>query len=53
MLAVQADGAEVTTIEGLAKPTARCIRCRRPSANITRLQCGFCTPGMVMPPSTW
>ena len=35
MLAVQCDGAKVTTIEGLAGRTARCIRCRRPSASIT------------------
>ena len=35
MLAVQADGAQVTTIEGLARPTARCTRCRRRSASIT------------------
>ena len=29
------DGASVTTIEGLAKGDASCIRCRRPSASIT------------------
>ena len=28
--------------------TARCIRCRRRSARTTALQCGFCTPGMIM-----
>ena len=27
---------------------ARCIRCRRRFARATALQCGFCTPGMVM-----
>ena len=34
VLAVQADGAEVTTIEGLAR-TASCTRCRRRSASAT------------------
>ncbi len=47
LLAVQADGAEVTTIEGLAKgdelhPMQAAFRENH------GLQCGFCTPGMVM-----
>ena len=47
MLALQADGAEVTTIEGLAKngelhPMQEAFRENH------GLQCGFCTPGMVM-----
>ena len=46
-LAVQADGAEVTTIEGLAKDGKM-----HPMQEAFRenhgLQCGFCTPGMVM-----
>ena len=47
MLAVQADGAEVTTIEGLAQngelhPMQAAFREHH------GLQCGFCTPGMVM-----
>ncbi|MFQ5938300.1 MAG: (2Fe-2S)-binding protein [Acidiferrobacterales bacterium] len=47
MLAAQADGAEVTTIEGLAKngqlhPMQEAFREHH------GLQCGFCTPGMVM-----
>ena len=47
MLAVQADGAEVTTIEGLAQngslhPVQEAFRENH------GLQCGFCTPGMVM-----
>ena len=47
MLALQADGAEVTTIEGLADgdtlhPMQEAFR------NNHGLQCGFCTPGMVM-----
>jgi carbon-monoxide dehydrogenase small subunit len=47
MLAVQAEGAEVLTIEGLAKngtlhPMQEAFREHH------GLQCGFCTPGMVM-----
>jgi len=47
MLAVQAEGAEVTTIEGLASgddlhPMQAAFREHH------GLQCGFCTPGMVM-----
>ena len=47
MLAVQANGASVTTIEGLAKgdtlhPMQEAFRDNH------GLQCGFCTPGMVM-----
>ena len=47
ILAVQAEGAEITTIEGLAKdgdlhPMQAAFRACH------GLQCGFCTPGMVM-----
>jgi carbon-monoxide dehydrogenase small subunit len=47
MLAVQAEGAKITTIEGLAvagelHPMQAAFR------NCHGLQCGFCTPGMVM-----
>ncbi len=47
MLAVQAEGAEVTTIEGVANngelhPMQAAFRENH------GLQCGFCTPGMVM-----
>ena len=47
VLAVQADGHEVTTIEGLANgeelhPVQRAFR------ECHALQCGYCTPGMVM-----
>jgi len=47
MLAVQADGAEVTTIEGLAtNGTLHPVQ----AAFVDKggVQCGFCTPGMVM-----
>jgi carbon-monoxide dehydrogenase small subunit len=47
MLALQADGSDVTTIEGLARngelhPVQAAFREHH------GLQCGFCTPGMVM-----
>ncbi len=47
VLAVQADGREVTTVEGLATdgelhPVQAAFRAEH------GLQCGFCTPGMVM-----
>ncbi|MFL6252710.1 MAG: (2Fe-2S)-binding protein [Actinomycetes bacterium] len=47
VLAVQADGSEITTIEGLAAdgqlhPLQEAFR------NNHGLQCGFCTPGMIM-----
>ncbi|MBI2505827.1 MAG: (2Fe-2S)-binding protein [Candidatus Latescibacteria bacterium] len=50
VLAVQADGAEITTIEGLARngeldPIQQGFHVEH------GLQCGFCTPGMIM--SAW
>jgi carbon-monoxide dehydrogenase small subunit len=46
-LAVQADGAEVTTIEGLAANGALHPLQEAFSAHHA-LQCGYCTPGMIM-----
>lgn len=47
MLAVQADGAEVTTIEGMA--TNGQLHPLQEGFNEEHgLQCGFCTPGMIM-----
>ncbi|HEY1774727.1 MAG TPA: (2Fe-2S)-binding protein [Solirubrobacteraceae bacterium] len=47
MLAVQADGASVTTIEGLSDdPVGGAVQ--RALARRGGLQCGFCTPGFVV-----
>ena len=47
MLAVQAQGADVTTIEGLAED-GRLHPMQAAFRENHGLQCGFCTPGMVM-----
>ncbi|MBU2695973.1 (2Fe-2S)-binding protein [Nocardioides sp. WV_118_6] len=48
VLAVQADGAEVTTIEGLAGEDGQLHRVQEAFRECHGLQCGFCTPGMIM-----
>ena len=48
MLALQANGAQVTTIEGLAKPDGTLHPMQEAFREYHALQCGFCTPGMVM-----
>ena len=47
MLAVQADGHEVTTIEGLA-PAGELHPMQEAFRANHALQCGYCTPGMIM-----
>lgn len=47
MLAVEADGAEVTTIEGLATD-GRLSRLQEAFLEKGAVQCGFCIPGQVM-----
>jgi len=47
MFAVQADGRQVTTIEGLATD-GRLHPMQEAFWNEHALQCGFCTPGMIM-----
>jgi len=47
MLAVQADGREITTIEGLAKPGGELHPLQKAFSDNHGLQCGFCTPGML------
>src|SRR6476619_6975768 len=52
MLAVQADGCALTTIEGLTAPADAPEGAMHPMQEAFReyhgLQCGYCTPGMVM-----
>ncbi len=48
LLAVQADGREVTTIEGLSGPDGALHPMQRAFHEQHALQCGFCTPGMIM-----
>ncbi len=48
MLAVQAEGYEVTTIEGLAPGGAPLHPVQQAFHECHGLQCGFCTPGFVM-----
>ena len=47
MLAAQADGGEVTTIEGIGTPE-RLHPMQAAFRECHALQCGFCTPGMIM-----
>lgn len=47
-LALQADGASVTTIEGLAAADGTLHPMQEMFREHHALQCGFCTPGMVM-----
>jgi carbon-monoxide dehydrogenase small subunit len=48
MLAVQADGCEVTTVEGLAASDGALHPVQQALRDEHGLQCGFCTPGVVM-----
>lgn len=48
VLAVQADGGEVTTIEGLAPSEEKLHPIQASFWEKHGLQCGFCTPGMIM-----
>ncbi|MEK3990239.1 MULTISPECIES: 2Fe-2S iron-sulfur cluster-binding protein [Robertmurraya] len=48
MLAVQADGCEVETVEALAKEDGTFHPIQQAFANNHALQCGFCTPGFLM-----
>jgi aerobic carbon-monoxide dehydrogenase small subunit len=48
MLAVQADGADVTTIEGIASRDGDLSAVQAAFGDCHGLQCGFCTPGFVM-----
>jgi carbon-monoxide dehydrogenase small subunit len=48
MFVVQADGASVTTIEGMAKPDGTLHALQEGFREKHGLQCGYCTPGMIM-----
>jgi len=48
LLALQAAGAEITTIEGVAAPNGDLHPMQAAFKEHHGLQCGFCTPGMVM-----
>jgi carbon-monoxide dehydrogenase small subunit len=48
VLAVQADGSSMTTLEGLAGPGGELHPVQAAFRAEHALQCGFCTPGMVM-----
>ena len=47
-MAVQVDGMEVRTVEGLAEPDGTLHPVQRAFRECHGLQCGFCTPGMIM-----
>jgi aerobic carbon-monoxide dehydrogenase small subunit len=47
MLAVSADGADVTTVEGLAGPDGALSAEQQAFSECHGLQCGFCTPGFL------
>ena len=48
MLAVQADGSEVTTIEGISGGNGSLHPMQKAFHEMHGLQCGYCTPGQLM-----
>ncbi|MBZ8119327.1 (2Fe-2S)-binding protein [Roseovarius sp. LXJ103] len=48
MFAAEAEGAEIVTIEGMAAPDGTLNTLQQAFQDHHGLQCGFCTPGMVM-----
>lgn len=48
MFATEAEGAEVTTIEGMAEADGTLNKVQQAFQDHHGLQCGYCTPGMVM-----
>ena len=53
MLAVQADGRDITTIEGMAGPDGELHPLQDAFHRNHGLQCGYCTPGMIMAASSY
>jgi carbon-monoxide dehydrogenase small subunit len=52
LLAVQADGARIRTVEGLAGDDGELTPLQRAFTDHHALQCGYCTPGMLMSATT-
>jgi carbon-monoxide dehydrogenase small subunit len=48
IFAVQADGAEITTVEGIANADGTLAALQEGFRQMHGLQCGFCTPGMIV-----
>jgi len=48
IFAAQADGASIVTIEGMAAPDGSLHPLQEAFREMHALQCGFCTPGMIM-----
>ncbi len=48
MIAIQADGSDITTIEGMANPDGTLSALQEGFREMHGLQCGFCTPGMIV-----
>ena len=48
LLALQADGAEITTVEGLAGEDGELTTLQKAFSEHHGLQCGYCTPGMLL-----
>jgi 2-furoyl-CoA dehydrogenase 2Fe-2S iron sulfur subunit len=53
MLAVQADGTVIRTVEGLAPAPGRLSVLQQAFRDHFALQCGFCTPGILMSLDAW
>jgi aerobic carbon-monoxide dehydrogenase small subunit len=48
LFAPMADGAEITTVEGLASPSGELHPVQQAFADCHGLQCGYCTPGLLL-----
>jgi len=48
LLAIQADGSKITTVEGLAGADGELTPLQRAFSASHALQCGYCTPGMLL-----
>lgn len=48
LAALSAEGCEIETVEGLARPGGELSRLQRAFVDAGAVQCGFCTPGLLM-----